>query len=459
MGSYGRARWAGSPRGTFGRRTARTAVGFAASVALVAGCSSSGQHAGASASGQVAWAVGIGARILGTWVTPDDVVVATAGALTAYSIGSGSVDWTWKPPSGESVCGLSPSTVSGLGAFDYGSGGTQCTHLQEIDVVHGTLYWANALDLTDTAGPGNDVPDSGREIDLNSTVTVAPEGQDGLLEADTTTGLRMWGAASGTLSCARISDSALVGSYIYMIVDGCGQSTVLADRPTSGTKNGTSTTLPSDCSTAGEDALISADDAHLLVACGVDTGKGHVYSLAPGAGRLVPLGASADAMEKYGEFMEADAIGVDAVQQKEFAGNFTASSDLLYLPAQVGSDSGGSTKPSEIVAANLDTGAQQWTASVPNSEDGLTVFGADESGVNGLAYSNEDMYGHAQDVSLFHLGATGGATTELAVFTGAGASALVAGTGVVHAAIEGKHLVVVTSDSTSYTLAVLRIDG
>jgi hypothetical protein len=69
------------------------------------------------------------------------------------------------------------------------------------------------------------------------------------------------------------------------------------------------------------------------------------------------------------------------------------------------------------------------------------------------------MYGHAQDVSLFHLGATGGAPAKLTVFTGAGASALVAGTGVVHAAIEGKYLVVVTGGSAGYTLAVLRINS
>ncbi|WP_194918567.1 hypothetical protein [Catenulispora rubra] len=78
----------------------------------------------------------LGAAIIGTWVSGNDLVVITLEAVTAFKAASGIQDWRWPVPSGEKICRLSSTTSSPRGAFIYGTSDV-CGNLQVIDLTTG----------------------------------------------------------------------------------------------------------------------------------------------------------------------------------------------------------------------------------------------------------------------------------------------------------------------------------
>lgn len=327
----------------------------------------------------LAWSTEFGGGVVstGAWMDGSQIVAGYDNAAIAYDLGTGRVEWTWRPPAGDSIGQLSEDTENGTGVLTYAASVSSPASwtMAAIDLADGQRLWARTYTTpSDTGNPlliggGRIAALSSGDLDqgpTNEALTVSALG----------TGAVEWTASSdsaATNDCALRSD-AFVGTLIY--VEGyCG----------------------------GSDTKMGTDDVFALVAqngalqaripvrsCGDDLPDPVVWSV-PGrvvadckqdvggtAANLWDALAGAHSLAVVGDPTFAPSLGAYAgVTGMGSYPAFAVFNGTLYV---TGSGSSRSTEGT-VEAVDLTNGRELWERPLPAGYDGWIV-GASARGVD-----------------------------------------------------------------------------
>ena len=252
-------------------------------IALSGGHKSSGGGGGGEGGSGEAWSkASLGADVVGTWVAGSDVIVATTSALTAYEAASGKRDWSRPLPSGDTICSMSQSSSSPLGAYVYGSG-QGCGRLEAVDLYTGETLWSSPMSLTDSNGDGT--YGAGTVPSIQGSYLVAPYGESDIVDVDLSTSAVVWNTSQSAAvqedetDCV-VSNAVVVGADIYTSEADClgAGSQVWQYRAASATPP-TVMNLPEGCASPG---LLQAG-SDLLMVCNEGHSDAALYLVTPGS--------------------------------------------------------------------------------------------------------------------------------------------------------------------------------
>lgn len=365
-----------------GRRTgiaaAVVAVVAAAAVALAFSLSGSpaSSHPGSNGSASpvggltpaghdaaVAWSKSGTGDVVGTWTTQNSVVVGMPSGLAAYGITDGNALWTWSPSSGDSLCGMSPQQVGGVGAVTFGSTGSDsCQDLQAINLSTGSPEWSAPTSLTDSKGHSSDAH-GGLVAVSDKTIAATYAGSGDVAGVDLDSGAVRW-HSNVAGNCAVVA-TTVVGDEVDAVENcgnGNGNGSGSADKLLQfgeDAKGAHSTvTLPSSC---GSGAAVASAGSYALVYCETSGGQRTLDAVARGSSSVVAVGISG--------------IATGAAPWTRVLQNGTAAAGgLLYLTLQTGGTD------SAVEAVSLASGKPRWTHSF-GSADEAGVLAATSSGV------------------------------------------------------------------------------
>lgn len=336
------------------------------------------------------WSIDAGAlyggqdAYVGTWTSADLVAVGFDDSITAYSLNSGHVLWTWTPPSGQELCEMSSTVDDGIGMIAYYSderaasaGGYHiCQAMTALNLMTGTASWAAAVSLAPGRGPNSG---SGEGIVLDRGVAAALEGDDNIYGYSLATGRQLWSSAStwpqgDVVACggeqtnfnySNIAESESTAYVDYACTaDGVNyKSYVLGVRMDTGAP-AMNLTLTGVCK-AGASGLWAYPD-YLIADCGNESAK-----------PVDDLDVITAASAQLSETLPTDSV--DTLQSLENqtgqieSHEFTVSGSTLY--AEGSSAEGGNI----ALAVDLDTGATLWSKPVPSNLQ-LSFIGSSSSG-------------------------------------------------------------------------------
>lgn len=362
-----------------GRRTgiAAAAVAVVAAVAVILAFTLSGSpasgHQGSSGSASpvggltaaghstaVAWSKSGNGDVVGAWTTQSSVVVGMSTGLTAYGISGGNRLWSWSPSSGDSLCGMSPQQVGGVGVVTFGTtSSSSCQDLQAIDLYTGSPEWSGPTSLTDSKGHSADTHDGSLLAVSDKTVAAPYAGTGDVAGVDLDSGTIRWhsNVAAGCVIVA----TTVVGDEVDA-VENCGSGGGSPDRLLQfgeDAKGGHSTVaLPSSC---GNGAAVASAGDYALVYCESAAGQRTLDAVARASNTVVALDISG--------------IITGAAPWTRVMQNGTAAAGgLLYFTLQTGGTD------SAVEAVSLASGKQRWTHSF-GSADEAGVLAATSSGV------------------------------------------------------------------------------
>lgn len=333
--------------------------------------------------------------VVGMWNTDASVVVGRAlGGLTAYDAATGRKQWSWQPPGNGVLCNMSPTQSDGVGAFDYGGydadGSLHCDHLQTVSVFTGKLNWAKAISLVGPGAAGFPTQGGGEALSINGDDVSAPfagsadqkPGPDvqepDVLFASVHSGTVIFSTnygANPTPNGCRLSGTATVLQGIYYTVGVCGGveqvSTILGTplpvAPLPGCR---------PISSAFVTGFLATDGHSLVIGCNLDNPDAKLYTMQPGASTPVPVDLSG---------VDAGIIGYEYGGQQQPA-NIVLGNGVLYLVGGLNEVNGGPND--SVVAVDMATGKQEWTATLPGNSS-VRLLAATDGGVTVVAYGTE----------------------------------------------------------------------
>ena len=383
--------------GTDGRSKRTTAIlgGLGAGAVVVAvllvaalggGSKSTNKAAGTSGSpttarsAVLAWSkASLGGKVIGTWATAADVIVALPDAVTAYDIATGKRAWSWQAPSGRQICRLSQSTSNPRGALLYGST-DDCASLQVLDLASGKPLWSAPVDL---AGPGREEPSANPVgLFIQDSYLVAPYDDRDVVDIDLATAKPVWNT-NGTVHVGgcTFDGAVMVGTTVYYATSGdCGGGAgapyrVWA-RDAASTAAATSLSVPVTCY---EPALLQAG-SDLLVVCNWRQGNPSLLLATPGSSSLTTVKATNRAFAQV-------VLGAFSSNRQETQKNMAVYGNTLYLP-----DTSDDIEFDSITAVDLRTGNALWTAPLTKADKVQGLPAATSSGVILTHWTNQNTY-------------------------------------------------------------------
>lgn len=404
-------------------------------------------HRGGDAAPGFAWSVPgrSGDAYVGLWGGSADVVYgAELSGLTAYAVAGGARLWTWRPPAGDALCGMSATTDQGMAVFDYGKLGSgaviDCDHLQSVATATGRLDWSAPLILD--AGTGATPSQSGgKALSIGDGVVSAPYygaadakglGSDSdLLAASLSTGKAAWTTDFGAVAlpdgCVMTGVAQVFDGRVYSLGDcgGAGQVDLLTVGGSAPSDVHVVGSL-GDCAETSASSVagfLASDGDYLLIACPGENENEGLYSLRRGGTALLALDSSA-----------AAAISVGAGGNQPVPGGVVLDGATVYLASS--SDS--------VAAISLATGHQLWTHRFPGATN-VAALAADSSSVQVAA-----VYSSTATVDVVTLAANGSVRGTRALDSSAESAfdELSVGANQPYAVVVGEHTAVAFPGST-----------
>jgi serine/threonine protein kinase len=341
---------------------------------------------------------GLTGSVVGKWGTADSVVVGSTSGFTAYTAASGTALWSWRVPTGDELCGMSPTTSNGIGAFDYGpptATGDQCDYLQTIDAASVGTGWAQPVSTVDSSqvfGPDDNGADA---LSIDADVVTAPylaadsgppsttgpnTGYD-VMAVDTAGGRVDWTTdnAEPLVDGCTLDGSAAVASGTVYAVGACHGTTHLLSIDAA-TRAAVDIGPLRACDAAqtalaGSAITVSAIGGYVVANC-----YGTLYALAAGSTALVPL----------------DMVGVDlSISLLNTQGDNTALVDAVADGSTLYLIAGTYHNDTGVIAVDMATGKQLWRT---------TVAPAGGLNVSLLSVSDGSVYAVASDTSIMVTG-------------------------------------------------------
>lgn len=373
----------GTGRGWPRRR--KLMVGTGAGTAVVLGLilaltlpGSAGNAAGQGGGGSAAahgyvWAVEqTGSDLyVGIWGGQKDVVVGGMfSGLTAYDAQTGAKLWSWKPPSGNVLCGMTESLDGGEGAFDYGPTGSStavsCDELQTVSTGSGKLGWSAPVRLSAVTGSAPNQA-GGKALAISDGIVSAAYfaqadatglGADpDLIAVDEHTGRTKWATNFGQNpmpdGCVLTGIAGVFDSAVRTLGE-CGGDRQVELLDVTGAAGADVQTTGSlgDCATASASAMagyITQDADYLLIACPGGNASTGLYAMKSGTTAVVGLAVPSTVVLNP----------ADGANQPQ-PGGIVLSGSMLYVSSP-GITSSGAETPPMVTAFNLADGADQWT--------------------------------------------------------------------------------------------------
>lgn len=368
---------------------------------------------GSDSTAGFAWSVpGSGAdAYVGMWAGTSNVVYGgELNGLTAYAVATGARLWTWKPPAGDALCGMSESTDQGMGAFDYGRPGTgagaiDCDHLQVVATDTGRLGWPAPLILDSGPGMTGSPDQSGvKALSIGDGVVSAPYygaadaaglGADpDLLAASLRTGQTAWTTNEGRNrlpnGCVLSGVAQVFAGRVYTLGDcgGAGQVDLLAIGGPAVSDVHVVGPL-GDCALASASTVagfFASDGDYLVIGCPGENQNGGLYSLSRTGTTIVPLDSAA-----------ASSIAAEAGGTQHVPGGVLLSGATLYLTEPGNQAAATNSPPDALTAISLATGHRLWTHPFPGTT-AVTPLAATPTGVQ---VATEDQPSAATHVLTF----------------------------------------------------------
>ena len=300
------------------------------------------------------------------WLVDDLVVFAAESVVVAYHRADGAELWRVRPPVGV-FCGASPTAVDGVAALAFGRGEVgdspevRCGTATLLDLRTGELRWQREFTTPRTLAPDAPLAGAGLQLVGDMVVIAQAEGMLGLSRAD---GTRKWARdlrrePADEPGCTA-SDMVATPEDV-VVAHGCAEreEVVSFSRIDPATGRTTRTVdLPSG-STDGNATFVSSDP---LIA----------WLLVPNtSGKLVELSADLrpGAETTTGDYALPDAgiePGVPGFHRRGFTQHhptgFLIDGDTAYgvtTPAR--------NQPNKLVALDLTTGTEKWSAAVTDT--------------------------------------------------------------------------------------------
>ena len=412
-------------------RPVRFAVAGAGAVVVVLGVVLGlllgGVFASSAPAPAVMWSKAAPAKLIGTWVDGDDLVVGDSNSdtLTAYSLSTGAVQWTRAVPDSGQLCSMSSALGTGdLGVIFYSTDDGYCTYMQTIDALTGKLGWSTPANL-----------DQPLYYDLNSRLQAAPEisgtvivapYNEGVAGFSTATDKPLWQAQFGGGYCAPGSD-AVVGQRVYVYYAQCPASDYA---PGDGLVAYNAANGKSDVQLLSDDCLsltgatVEAVGDNLLLDCNPG-GSGSLYQETSTATSVTAL--QTGGVPALGYSYE----GADGVQSG------TTADSAVYVSSAAAN--------AAVVAVGLPQDNRLWTASLSQSD---IICGADSGGALVLSpdAANPDEY------SLVRYSAADGTKSTVGTYKTASSAYL----GETPTVLVSGYYVVLLSTEPQPTITVLR---
>lgn len=350
-----------------------------------------------------AWSASLGGNYVGAWTTDTALIVGTqTGGLTAYTLADGARKWSWAPPSGDQVCGMSPTSPDGYGAVLYGDVAAEdCGSLQLVDTDSGTAHWKQAASLTDTAAAGTEPSNNDTlEPSISGDVVTSPFGNGAFAVYSPTGsgGAPLWSANPGGAGaslydgCDNLDGAAAIGSSVFALEDGCttGGTDQLLRYGTATSPTPTKSYPLASTGGCGTPYLVAEGD-YALVYCDNELtpgGSSSLWALPSAGGSLVQLDTSgvdlAIAMEGFGN--NGASSGATSAQEL----NLAVFGNTLYLP--IASTPGGANTNGEgIVAVSLDSGEQLWSKQSGQGSELVSATAANAVTVTQDSAGNDEL--------------------------------------------------------------------
>lgn len=296
----------------------------------------------------------------GDWVNGDQIVAGYDTAVTAYNLGTGRIEWTWKPPAGQQVEELSQSTENGTGVLIYGSpAASDATNaswtMAAIDLATGSPLWTMDHVSPDVATEPLLV-DNGRIATVSSGSLDESPATETLSVFDLATGATEWTASStsgATTSCG-VRSAAFVGRFLYAEAYCGGTDTkvgvakVFALAPDSGAQLAGPFVVRCPDQNQVVDPVVWSAAGHLVVDCQLPGGAKapSVWVSAAGARALTPAdpkiatnvvdfgfdhGAPPAGVAAFGDTMALAGFGATTVQAVDLTSGRVLWNQLLPL--------------------------------------------------------------------------------------------------------------------------------
>ncbi len=304
-----------------------------------------------------AWSkASLGATIVGSWASGNDLVVVTSNALTAYEVASGRQDWSWSVPAGQTICRIGQTASSPRGAFIYGTR-DNCGNLQVLDLTTGKPIWSAPFNLA-PSGPEN-LSDRPADLSIQGSYLVAPYGPYNVVDIDLSTGRSVWNTDQRDepdLGCD-IDSAVIVGTDVYYGTTGvCDRGgNQVWKRDAASAAAATAMNLPITCN---EPTVLQAG-GELLTVCNASEHNPSLLFAPPGSSSLSTVKASNDALGQ---------LGLQAAATAVYGNTFyvpTSTDDLDF---------------NEVTAIDLSNGNALWTVPMSKTETFRGVVGATSAG-------------------------------------------------------------------------------
>lgn len=318
--------------------------------------------------------------LVGLWSESDSVVLGTVGGgLTGYAPATGARLWTWRPPNGDRLCGMSQDTDEGMAAFDYGppvagSSVVSCDELQVVALHTGRLGWPAALSLSAGSAAGSPDQSGGKALSVDdglvSAAYAAPADASGgltpdtdLLTASLSTGKSEWSTDFGQNAlpdgCVLNGQAQLMHGRLYSIgVCDDGSRVSLLEVEGGAATDVDEVGVLTHCGADTDDAdriFLAADPDYLLVSCAesedddrFDTEQ--FYGLRAGSSAPVYLAFDGQALS------QAASDGDLALP-----GGVVLADSTLYAAASSSPSADPTPGPDMIIALDLATGKELWS--------------------------------------------------------------------------------------------------